>query len=290
MHASGRERPQETKRELLIVAVLIVMAFGAFSAEQLWTALKTRPAPPTAEVSTPAAAPKIDSTPAAPIASPAGNAVVDPSVAKLGTDDLGSKRPRVLVLVDTTPGRNSREGSARLGTNPRNPQTYSAGAVLLNGARLAEIHSDYVVLERNNESVRLYLQGKQPRGAAPVSDLLEVGGSSSSQPTFRAELPDAGANAPSVTEFIRPNPVFENEMLKGFALYPGNRSGAFYKSGLAAGDVLIELNGVPAIDAAQVMGLLQQWVSGAALNATVQRGRRTKHITLDGTVPGAEGM
>ena len=97
--------------------------------------------------------------------------------ALLGTQVSISPVREPLILVRTTPGRNAHEGLAQLGTSRENPQTYVAGALLLNGAQLAEIHADYVVLQRGKQSTRLYVSGgNHPAGRADTSELLCVGG------------------------------------------------------------------------------------------------------------------
>src|SRR5512147_151082 len=65
-------------------------------------------------------------SPPAPRVAPAPS--FDPSDALLGTDSSVSTQEMQLVLVATAPGRTPREGTATLGTDPRNPQTYAAGA------------------------------------------------------------------------------------------------------------------------------------------------------------------
>jgi hypothetical protein len=54
-----------------------------------------------------------------------------------GAESSLSKIPRELKLISTSPGRTPREGYAQLGTHPENPQTYVAGALLVNGSLLA---------------------------------------------------------------------------------------------------------------------------------------------------------
>src|SRR5712671_4146777 len=103
----------------------------------------------------------------------------DPPKPLPGTDSSISATPQALVLVSTTRGRNAREGTARLGTHPENPQTYAAGALLANGARLLEIYDDHIVLERDGKQAKLYLasSGKKSQGA-----LLMVGGEQPAKP------------------------------------------------------------------------------------------------------------
>jgi len=95
--------------------------------------------------------------------------------APLGNDSSVSKVPLPLILAGTLPGRNAREGEALIGVNENSPQTYKAGALLINGARLVEIYPKYVVLEKDGRSARLYLQNT--KGSADANDaVLAVGG------------------------------------------------------------------------------------------------------------------
>jgi general secretion pathway protein C len=206
---------------------------------------------------------------------------IDPTVAKLGTDDVGSKTPRNLILVDTAPGRNAREGTARLGTNPLNPQTYSAGAILLNGARLTEIYPDHVVLVRGGESVGLSVRGKGSASAYEQSSLLRVGGSESVSISAPA-VSDPDPLTTAVTAYIRPNPVFSGEQIHGFSLDAGTDPRVFSKLGLRTGDVLTRVNGVGVTDGGQVIDMLEQLMGGAAIDATIERSGTIQQITLNG--------
>lgn len=122
------ERTRKATRGWLPVVILIAFGFGAFSAQQMWSALGLhRQQPKSLDVAKPQV-PQPPLLPASPPAPRDGALQVDPSIAKLGTDDPGSRVPRTLLLIDSTPGRNPREGTARLGTSSRNPQTYAPAA------------------------------------------------------------------------------------------------------------------------------------------------------------------
>jgi general secretion pathway protein C len=266
-----------------LVVVLLALGFGASSAQQFWPVLRTA----AGSLSWSA---DLGTTPAHPgslnqVADISGVRAANPVVASLGTDDFGSETPRSLVLVDTSPGRNAREGTARLGTNPANPQTYSAGAILLNGARLTEILPDYIVLERGGGSVRLYAQGRGPAVHPEKSPLLQVGGTriGGNLASSAGSLPDDSRTA-AIRNYIRFNPVLENEQLRGFELLVGARPEAFPRLGLLAGDVLTQFNGVKVTDGNQVMDMLERLFAGAAIDATVERGGRSQRVTLDGSV------
>lgn len=205
------------------------------------------------------------------------------SAVNAGTDDLDAKQARALVLVDTSPGRNFSDGIARLGSDPRNPQTYSVGAILLNGARLSEICADYVVLERNGESVRLYVRGKQASAGQKSSPLLLVGGPGVALPAAALTNDAMPRSEQGIIDFIRPNPVFENEQLLGLVLYPGVHPSAFAQLGLVSGDLLTALNNAPVADVDQVLEMFEQVMTGAVVDATIRRAGRTEHVKLDGS-------
>jgi hypothetical protein len=196
-----------------------------------------------------------------------------------GTDSSASAVPKPLVLVSTAPGRNPSEGTARIGTEPRNPQTYSGGAILANGARLTEIHADHVVLERNRQRMLLYI-GK----SAASSDLTMVGGA---------------ARSPAVTHFaedrlvdvIRHMPYYRDEVFAGLQVFPGRHAGVFAQLGLKAGDVIVAIDGAPLGDGEGGVEMLRTLTEGAAMTVTVHRGGQAMGVALDGTImPAAQAV
>lgn len=195
-----------------------------------------------------------------------------------GTDVSISPVPLPLILVATSPGRSPSEGTANIGTNPTNPQTYAAGALLLNGARLTEIHQTYVMLQRGNKTARLDLVGPEGAPTSVSNDLLSVGG---------VELTAATKVEPSyeiVTDYIRPSPVFDGDLLRGYEVYAGQASSVFSQMGLQGGDVIIALNDVPLTDPEQAMDMFRQIASGMAATATLERKGKRERISLDGAL------
>lgn len=292
---AGRMKPLSSQgpggyqRVWRVVAVIAAIAFGAFGAAQFWPIMRSasRDTPDFTQ-QTVAPAPT-GSLAAAPAAAPSVRAA-DPAIARLDNDDAGAKTPRTLVLIDTSPGQGPRDGTARLGTDPRNPQTYVVGALLLNGVRLTEVYRDYVVLERDRESTRLYVQGRATNGAAQNSPLTVVERAPSSLSTASSANAPAGDDprTAAVTTYIRPNPVFDGEQLRGFAVYPGGQPAEFSKLGLQSGDVITAINSVGVADGEQIMGLLEQVIGGSAVDVTIQRSDEVRHIILDGSVIAAE--
>ena len=208
-----------------------------------------------------------------------------PTESSSGTDSSISQTAQPLYLLGTVPGRHAREGTALIGTSVDNPQTYSAGALLANGAQLAEIYRDHVVLKRGEQSARLplYQLAQASETKSLLNDLLTVGG----------EMPEPaapGVRPQALTDYLRPSPVYDGEVLAGYQVYPGQRSGVFAQLGLRAGDVITAINDAPLVDPAQSVAVLEQLLDGVAVVATVVRknsavGQDTRErITLDGAV------
>jgi type II secretion system protein C len=200
-----------------------------------------------------------------------------------GTDSSVSARPLPLYLVATSPGRNKNEGTARIGTSVDNPQTYTGGALLANGARLAEVHKDHVVLTRAGVSAELYLYQRDPRAKQRSSDsaLLVVG----AEPPREIVVQKVNDG---LTDYMRPSPVYDGEVLRGYQVYPGNRSSVFARLGLEPGDVITSINDAPLNEPSQSMELFAQIMRGAAVVATVDRKNSSRRITLDGALISAD--
>jgi len=206
-----------------------------------------------------------------------------------GTDSSLSKVPLPLFLARTEPGRNAQEGKAFMGTSRENPQTYAAGAILVNGARIKEIHSDHVLLERDGKSVKLFVDGTTkdaptltlPRfrkgGDQMLNDMLTVGG----QPEVKLAV---ATSHEILTDYIRPSPVYEGDIIKGYQVYAGQKSGVFAQLGLQQGDVITALDNMPFTDPQQAMVMFKQLTEGTALVATVDRKGKRERISLNGAL------
>ncbi len=199
----------------------------------------------------------------------------------VGTDSSVSKNPLKLILTGTVPGRNAYEGIAYIGVSAFSPQTYAAGAILANGARLQQIYKDYVILARGKHSARLYVSGREPPGYVVASQgpLLEVGGVSQAAPA-KVTSDDPLSNV------IRAAPVFSgnHNAFAGVVVYSEQQSQAFARLGLHEGDVITAIDGSPLTDEQSAVDALRPLMKGAALTATIRRGTVTQTISLDGTV------
>jgi membrane-associated protease RseP (regulator of RpoE activity) len=252
----------------LIVAVALATGVGAFTAQQLWPLMH--------------GGSQSDVAPAA-ARSPFFahvNELIFGARAEPATKE--NNKPPQLLLLATSPGQNFHEGTARVGTSAKDSVTYAAGALLLNGALLTEIYSDHVMLERDGRTVPLYVVGAAASSSASRDEILAV--ARQSVPSTPQPAIEPARSTPAITDYIRPNPVYEEGRLKGFELYAGVNSAAFSQLGLAAGDVVVAVDGVPVTDPSQVIDSFQQVMAGTALTITVDRHGKMQEVSLDGAV------
>lgn len=185
-----------------------------------------------------------------------------------------------LHLVSTAPGRNVHEGTAQIGVDLSNPETFAAGAWLENGATLREIHSDHVVLERDGQSTELYVEGvavgpnakKIPKlnGALVSLDTMPSAATIALRPSL-----------PTYTDIVRAAPRFENDLIVGFDLYPGTDRGQFSRLGLQPGDLLASIDGAPMNSTDALHAALQSMRDGQAVTAVVLRKGESVSVALE---------
>lgn len=211
-----------------------------------------------------------------PIAAPAFNPS-SPEVAIRGIDSSLSPTPIPLVLVSVVPGRNAREGTAVLGPDASNPQTYAAGALLENGARLVEIYPDRVVLERKGKRVALFLNGKEKADvvATRVAELATVGGR-------KVVLLSKPSSVDAVSESVRAQAAYDKGKFVGFQVYPGRSGGSFQQLGLQAGDIIQFIDGKRISSDSQWGEISGALADGALINVSITREDQLMHLTLDG--------
>jgi type II secretion system protein C len=195
-----------------------------------------------------------------------------------GNDSSISPVPLNLTLIQVHLGRNATSGSAEIGVVRESPQTYQAGALLENGARLTEIHSDYVLLRKGRNAARLYLENATAAVKIGDATMLIVGGIKEAPPPAKV------TNREIITDYIRPSPVYDRETLIGYQIYPGSKSGPFTQMGLQPGDLITEIDGTPLSDPAAAWEMFHQLADGSAVSATLKRKGGAQSITLDGSL------
>lgn len=196
----------------------------------------------------------------------------------VGTESSIAVLPALLLLKATRPGRYAREGHANLGVNPASPQTHGAGAILANGARIEEIHSDHVVLARDGQRVRLYVGGHSPADSPPSgSDLVMVGGA---DPPATA-LP---SSTDELTDHIRVASVYREDAIPALEVYSTHRSNVIAALELEPGDRITGIDGEAITDSSAAIASLRRPTQGAALQVTVERSGRSQTLSLNGLI------
>jgi type II secretion system protein C len=264
-----RRQHDKSKRAALL-ALITGVGFGAVLGPQMWPHLddwineqSALPSPIQAGV-------------------PASGPLVPPPVSAsssrdedfTGTRSSLSAEPLPLVLTGTVVGSRAGESVAFIGADEGSPQTYAMGAILANGARLAKIDRDYVVLERDGASVRLYAQNVRGHSRAS-SELMMVGAP-------KAFTPARSNNTDRFTEFLRPNPVYEGDAFVGIEVYAGSRAALFSRLGFQGGDIITAIDDAPMNDPQAATEALHQLASGIGGVVTVKRKGRTERFAIDG--------
>lgn len=210
------------------------------------------------------------------IRNPPAPGVVQPE--PIGTDSSVSKSPRPLILSATRRGRNARDGTALIGISAGSPQTYKAGALLANGARVVEIYDDSIVLERDGRTVQLFVEGTEPPGYENYDDALIMVGGDKAAPVATADSRD------ELTDVMRISPVFAGDAVQALEVHANPSSDLFSKLGLQPGDQITTINGESVTDVSSSVGALRRLAHGEALQITVVRQGQLEPMSLDGLI------
>jgi len=211
-----------------------------------------------------------------PVAELLKTAVVIPTM-PVAYDSSTAVTPLKLILVSVKPGNTPQEGIAQIGVFRESPQTFQAGALLGNGARIAEIYSNFVILERDGRSERLYLQNSLAAKVSAATPLSTISAGNT------AVAPGPDQSRETLTDYIRPSPRFDDGNLIGYQVYPGARAMPFFQIGLQSGDVIVQIDGVSLTDPASAAAALSELVNGATLSVLVRRKDGVQSLTLDGS-------
>ncbi len=264
----AHNKPARLRSAAIAMAVLVTIAIAGWLGSKLWMTTDD-PSGKVVDMAQGALPAPATVAPSVPI---------DPQVALLGTDSSISPNSLQLVLVATSPGRHAREGTASLGTDPRNPQTYAAGATVVNGAVLAEIHRDHVVLELDGKRSVLAI-GAQ-RAAPSDSPALMVGGAE----VVTRPLDTFPSSREDLSEIIRPEPFYEREEFAGIKVLPGRNSSRLDVLGLKTGDIIRTIEGKPMRSVDAGWQLLDDALSTASsIVVSIERDGNLMSIYLDGS-------
>jgi general secretion pathway protein C len=160
---------------------------------------------------------------------------------------------------------------------------YQIDDSLPGGARLVSIHTNYVIIERNQQMEKLVLPEDPsaftlsnetpslPSGAEPVSKA-----SASKLGALRQELIK---NPTSLGKLVSLSPSMNSSgQLEGYRIYPRGRQPLFDQLGLKAGDVVTRINGTQLNNSRESLAAIQKLMKATELNLTVLRNGETINI------------
>lgn len=189
-----------------------------------------------------------------------------------GVESSIAELPRALRLMGTSPASDVRPATARLGTDPANPQTFEVGSTLSNGAVIEEIHADRVVVALRGARTTLFTNGPAGSDAAVM-----IGGRE-----FAEQIDTVPSSGEQLSQFLRPQLVFDGRRVAGFKIFPGLRPGSLELLGLEAGDVVRSIEGKPVNDDAAWSPIDLALTSGRTISVAVERKGGTITLALDG--------
>ena len=209
-----------------------------------------------------------------------------------GTASSISETPSTLVLLATHPGRTPREGTASIGADPGNPQTFVAGALLANGSTLAEIHPNRVVLEKQGARATLFVMGidvkKSSDATTTVPDVPEADRARFVAGNTNLTLAGGERKATkTITEgrdgrsgFLRVEQQVADGIVQGYRITPGANSAEFSRFGFQSGDILTAVDGSPVEKDADIAKFVASLEQGEAHSVTVKRGGNSLELSV----------
>jgi general secretion pathway protein C len=193
-----------------------------------------------------------------------------------------------LVLVGIIAADNPEDGLAILGENAAAAKVFAVGDNVPGGAKLHQVLSDKVIIDRNGVLESLMLpRTLQPGGAPPSTTALQT------EAPIMDRMRKLISNDPGLmADIMRPQPVFAQGKQKGYRVYPGRNRQAFSRLGLRPGDLVMAINGTPLDDPARGQEIFGTLGASSEAHITVMRGGQQQDLTLNiaQVAQEAEGM
>jgi len=180
-----------------------------------------------------------------------------------------------LVLVGVMAADDPKRGIAILGPSGPAARVYLVGATLPGGARLHEVHSDRVLIDRGG-SIEALLLPRQPSSVAPP-------------PPPPPPVAAAGdriqqfvqTNPGVISNVLRPQVVLVDGRQRGFRVYPGPNRQAFNKLGLRPGDLVTAINGTVLDDPTVANNIFGTLSTSPNAHVTVTRDGRQQDLVIN---------
>lgn len=164
-------------------------------------------------------------------------------------------------------------------------KVYFVGDAVPGGATLHAVQLDRVLLRRAGrlEALRLPRSEDSPaprRAAAPAPSRTP-----SLSPRAATTIQEVVSQNPaSLTEIIRPQPVFKDGRQQGYRVYPGRQRQQFAELGLRPGDLVTQINGMALDDPARGMEIFRGLADATSVTLTIDRNGQVEMLTLNTSV------
>ena len=144
------------------------------------------------------------------------------------------------------------------------------------GASLHSVYTDRVILKRAGRLETLRLPRSEDTGS--VRSTAPARRASFTRPSRAQTVRDASL---SLTDVIRPQPVFKDGQQQGYRVYPGRQRQQFARLGLRPGDLVTQINGMALNDPARGMEIFRGLADATSVSVTVERNGQMEVLTLD---------
>ena len=272
------------------VSLLLVILIGWQLARAAWLLV---PGPATPEL--PPVQPVARTTTAAPASATNVDAIInahlfgvpgaqEPELALVEQEDAPDTQLR-LELRGTVAATDEDRALAIIAERGGEEKVYFVGDAVPGGATLHAVYLDRVLLRRAGrlEALRLPRSDETPaprRAAAPTRSRTPA--TASTRATTIQEV--VSRNPASLTEVIRPQPVFKDGRQQGYRVYPGRQRQQFAQLGLRPGDLVTQINGMSLDDPARGMEIFRSLADATSVTLTVDRNGQVEMLTLDTSV------
>ena len=191
------------------------------------------------------------------------------------------QRDTTLVLTGTIATADPSTGLAMIGASAEKAHVHPVGASVARGVVLRAVYRDHVIVDRSGELSAVYFPrvGQAAVTAARIRSVASVARRARSAPDdaeseqSQREKIDAAIAAESdrTAAFLRQQPFYSGDQLRGIVLQPGSDPGMLAQLGLKAGDVLEWIDGSPIAQPDRLDWLSQRLHSGQPVELSVIR-------------------
>lgn len=172
-------------------------------------------------------------------------------------------------------------------------KVYSIGDSIRSQMTLDQVLAKEVIVIDKGQPKKLLLPRENEDGGSSSSTNRRVASrnvrSQRRAAPARVEPAQVQAGARSITDLIRPQPVFANGKQRGYRVYPGRQRDQFTALGLKAGDLVTEINGTPLDDPARGKDVFASLASASQIQVTIERNGAPTSLVLDTSQLGLSG-